>query len=68
MEQYYVTILWNTSKSNLFLSSIDYPVEITRRHSMGFLFCQDTGVFFCDTDVGFGGWENILKIMQHGAK
>ena len=83
MEQYYVTILCNntmeqyygtrnTLKSNLFLSSIkinsfDHPVEITRRHSMVFLFCQDTGVFFCDTDVGFGGWENIWEIMYHSA-
>ncbi len=33
------------------------PVEITRRHSMVFLFCQDTGVFFCETDVGSGGWR-----------
>jgi hypothetical protein len=50
------------------INSIDHPVEITRRHSMVFLFCQDTtGVFFCATDVGFGGWENIWEIIYHGA-
>ncbi len=34
---------------------------------MVFLFCQDTGVFFFVTDVGFGGWGNIWEIMQHSA-
>ena len=76
MEQYYGTILWNNTMEHLKIkfififdkiNSIDHPVEITRRHSMVFLFCQDTGVFFCATDVGFGGWENIWEIMYHSA-
>ncbi len=45
----------------------NYTYTYPGRHSMVFLFCQDTGVFFSETDVGFGGWENIWEIMYHSA-
>ncbi len=33
-----------------------------------FFFVKIQVSLFCATDVGFGGWENIWEIMQHGTK
>ncbi len=73
MEQYYVTILilCNTTMEHLKIKFIRSTTLLKLLVGIVwfFLFCQDTGVFFCDklTDVGFGGWENIWEIMCHSA-